>query len=55
MSDNQQVSNAPWADNEPNDAGDGEGCVVSRMDGTWNDIGCAKTKYALCQRQGIHY
>ena len=43
---------APWNENEPNNAGDGEGCVRSNLDGGWNDVQCTKNAYALCQMPG---
>ena len=44
---------APWNENEPNNAGDGEGCVISKLDGGWNDVKCTNNAYALCQMPGM--
>ena len=53
MSNGAEVEeDAPWKEDEPNDAGDGEGCILSSMDGGWNDIGCTKKGYAVCQKPG---
>jgi len=38
-----------WADNEPNDYGDGEDCAEIKTDGTWNDSPCSSTRPFACQ------
>ena len=57
MSDNAEIEGAPWAVNEPNNAGikqgTGESCIKTGQSdpvGTWNDVKCTKKYYALCQR-----
>ena len=53
MSNGAEVEEeAPWNENEPNNAGDGEGCVISKLDGGWNDVKCTNNAYALCQMPG---
>ncbi len=37
---------AHWAGGQPNDAGDGENCVVLHADGgDWNDVACNETEF----------
>ena len=40
-----------WADNEPNDWGDGEDCaeMLRWEDPTWNDSSCAQEEYFICE------
>lgn len=38
-----------WKENEPNDHGQGEDCVLMRSDGLWNDISCMATCQAVCE------
>lgn len=38
----------PWAEGEPNNAGDGEDCVEGRSNGEWNDRACDRTLPFTC-------
>ena len=58
-SDETEILGAPWATNEPNNAGikqgTGESCIQtdkSGIVGIWNDVQCTARFYPLCQRHG---
>lgn len=38
-----------WNNNEPNDAGPGEDCVIILTEGTWNDVTCSYSSLAVCE------
>ena len=59
MSDKAEIVGAPWAANEPNNAGikqgSGEYCIQADIVGFWNDVKCTAKFYALCQRHAMPY
>ncbi|XP_028710810.1 mannose-binding protein A-like [Peromyscus leucopus] len=38
-----------WRQNEPNDHGSGEDCVIMSESGIWNDIACQSSFIAVCE------
>merc|ERR1712227_1059404 len=43
------ASFAPWANNQPDNNGNGQHCVTLRTDGLWNDALCGASKQFVCQ------
>jgi len=39
-----------WANNQPDNNGNGQHCVALRADGLWNDAVCGGDKQFVCQK-----
>jgi hypothetical protein len=39
-----------WNDNEPNNCGDNENCVLASPNGKWNDLTCTDGRRTICEK-----
>ncbi|KAM8776123.1 mannose-binding protein A-like isoform 1-T2 [Rhynchonycteris naso] len=45
----ERLTYSNWKENEPNDHGSGEDCVILQKNGLWNDISCSSSFQAVCE------
>ncbi|XP_020833027.1 mannose-binding protein C isoform X2 [Phascolarctos cinereus] len=45
----ERMTYTNWRENEPNNHGSGEDCVLLNNDGSWNDISCTTSLLAVCE------